>query len=149
MIDNVLTHPSARIVCVDTWEDDTIYETCKNNVMCRSGFCMLKIRSFEWLCRRAGARCDAAETRDLYDFAYIDGSHETTDVIKDAVLTLDLVKPGGIIAFDDYVWSPGHADGGVHAPKLAIDAFGAIFREQLEILHIGIQAWFRKREVAK
>lgn len=36
-----------------------------------------------------------------FDFAYVDGRHAYTHVLFDAVHAWDLVKPGGIIIFDD------------------------------------------------
>ena len=39
-------------------------------------------------------------------FIYVDGSHEAPDVLFDAILAHKLVKNNGIIAFDDYLWSP-------------------------------------------
>lgn len=38
---------------------------------------------------------------DTYDFIYVDGSHEFKDVIYDAFLAWDMLKPGGVIVFDD------------------------------------------------
>ncbi|MCZ6464828.1 MAG: class I SAM-dependent methyltransferase [Proteobacteria bacterium] len=39
------------------------------------------------------------------DFIYIDGCHEAACVLLDAVLSWDLLKVGGTMIFDDYVWS--------------------------------------------
>lgn len=62
--------------------------------------------------------------RAYFDFIYIDGSHETGDVLSDAVMAFKLLKPGGVMAFDDYLWSEITQDGFlVGAPKIAIDAF--------------------------
>ena len=44
-----------------------------------------------------------------YDFVYVDGSHSTADVLEDAVFSFGLMKLGGVIAFDDYLWDdPEH-----------------------------------------
>lgn len=37
-----------------------------------------------------------------FDFIYIDGSHKLCDVLTDAILSYYMLKPGGIILFDDY-----------------------------------------------
>ena len=37
-----------------------------------------------------------------FDFCYIDASHAAEDVLRDAVLAWPLIKPGGLIVFDDY-----------------------------------------------
>ena len=42
---------------------------------------------------------------ETYDIIYIDGSHATSDVLEDAVLSYRLLKPGGLLIFDDYHWA--------------------------------------------
>ncbi len=39
------------------------------------------------------------------DFAYIDGDHRPEEVYKDAINIFSKMKIGGIILFDDYLWS--------------------------------------------
>lgn len=43
-------------------------------------------------------------TKDSYDVVYIDGSHLAEDVYYDLINTFDLVKKGGIVICDDYLW---------------------------------------------
>jgi SAM-dependent methyltransferase len=57
---------------------------------------------------------------ESYDAVYVDGSHATSDVLEDAVLSWRLVKPGGLVLFDDYYETPGDP---ALSPKRAIDAF--------------------------
>lgn len=69
----------------------------------------------------------AAGASGSFDFIYVDGSHQSTDVIADAVLAFELVRSGGVIGFDDYSWREGLASDVIRCPKLAIDAFVNIF----------------------
>ena len=69
-----------------------------------------------------------------FDFIYIDGSHMALDVITDAVLSFELVKIGGIIAFDDYLWKLPGSNNIVTNPKFAIDSFSNIFSSRTRIL---------------
>ena len=78
-----------------------------------------------------------------YDFIYIDGSHIAKDVLTDACMAWPLLKTGGIMVFDDYMW--GNPRDILHRPKAAIDAFTTLFAEELEIIHVGYQAVIRKR----
>jgi len=56
-----------------------------------------------------------------FDFIYIDGSHLAFDVLTDAVLAFKLLRPGGFMCFDDYIWGDG--SNFLASPKLGIDGF--------------------------
>ena len=64
------------------------------------------------------------------------------NVLDDAVLAFKLLKQGGIMIFDDYEWNV-HQDI-LMMPKLAIDAFLAIYQRQYELLHKGYQVIIKK-----
>ena len=77
-----------------------------------------------------------------YDFIYIDADHTTVGVLLDAELSWQLLKSGGIMAFDDYTWGshlPAHL-----APKLGINLFIARHQGQFETLVVNGQVWIRK-----
>lgn len=71
-----------------------------------------------------------------FDFIYIDGSHQASDVLCDAVMAFQLLSVGGIIGFDDYLWfeAAGNDRNILRAPKVAIDAFTNIYAAKLEFL---------------
>lgn len=70
-----------------------------------------------------------------FDLIYIDGSHQTPDVLSDAVLAFKLLKPNGVMIFDDYLWHEFTQDGYLkNSPKLAIDAFINIYFSRLKII---------------
>lgn len=79
----------------------------------------------------------------VYDFIYVDGSHTAPAVLTDACLVWPLLKQGGIVVFDDYLW--GDARDILDRPKIAVDAFLNIFAESAEILHLGYQMAARKK----
>lgn len=68
-----------------------------------------------------------------YDFIYIDGSHAARDVMYDAELCWRMLKPGGVMAFDDYTWRQDMPE--TETPRIAIDAFLRIHANELEVLH--------------
>ena len=78
-----------------------------------------------------------------FDFVYIDGSHIAKDVLTDACMAWPLLKKGGLMVFDDYMWGPARDI--LHRPKPAIDAFTNLFAEEVEIVHIGYQLIVRKK----
>jgi predicted O-methyltransferase YrrM len=71
-----------------------------------------------------------------FDLIYVDGSHAAADVLVDAVLAFQLLRVGGVMIFDDYLWSmepPLQADP-LNLPKPAIDAFATIFMRKVRVL---------------
>jgi predicted O-methyltransferase YrrM len=60
----------------------------------------------------------------------------------DAELSWPLLKPGGILAFDDYLWGLSLVIS--KAPKLGIDLFLDRHLGEYEILEQGLQVWLRK-----
>lgn len=73
---------------------------------------------------------------NYFDFIYIDGSHQAPDVLCDAVLGFRLLRVGGVMAFDDYLWSENLNYGKdlLRCPKPAIDAFTNLYCRKLTIL---------------
>jgi len=72
-----------------------------------------------------------------FEFIYIDGSHRAKDVMMDACLAWPLLRKGGVLVFDDYIW--GNPTDLLNRPKMAIDMFTTLFGEELKFVHIGYQ----------
>lgn len=68
---------------------------------------------------------DLLHQRQQYDFIYCDGNHSAASVMADAVMCFGLLRPGGILLFDDYLWD--HAPDHHERPKMSIDAFVNMF----------------------
>jgi predicted O-methyltransferase YrrM len=79
---------------------------------------------------------------EKYDFIYVDGDHTAYGVLKDAVSAYECLNIGGIIAFDDYRWSAGL--GALKEPRLAIDAFSAVYQDRLQLVLQDYQCWYKK-----
>lgn len=73
----------------------------------------------------------------LFDFIYVDGSHEASEVLTDACLCFNMLKSGGVILFDDY-------DGGAGV-KQAVQAFYSTNFKNVEVLCTNYQIAFQKR----
>ena len=135
-LDNVLTHPSSTITCVDMFYNRMAEIRFDHNIAV-SGFLSrvtkVKGRSQEVLkLLREGS----------YNIIYIDGSHRAVDVQVDASLSWHLVKRDGLIIFDDYLWELEKPQ--EDRPQMAIDNFLSDFCLQLEILHKGYQVIVRR-----
>lgn len=75
---------------------------------------------------------------NYFDFIYVDGSHEAPDVLFDALLAHRLVRVGGIIAFDDYLWSPKPWNEADHymLVKPAVDHYVNTYQRHVSVLHM-------------
>jgi hypothetical protein len=71
------------------------------------------------------------EKEELFDFIYIDGSHKCLDVYLDACLAWKLLKPSGIIVFDDFLFNKGDT---LNSPNDALVHFMDTFKGQFTVL---------------
>jgi hypothetical protein len=58
---------------------------------------------------------------NYYDLIYLDGSHFCDDVLIDAIKAFELLKFGGLLIFDDYLWRYYKSD--IENPASAINLF--------------------------
>lgn len=83
--------------------------------------------------------------RELYfDVMYIDGDHRARGCLEDMVLAWRLLKVGGTMIVDDYLWqlhTPDYA-----RPMLAVDSFLRMYLD-VELVHKEYQVVFRKKGV--
>ena len=143
LLDHVITHPTATLIDVDTWEgsDEAIH------------------RTFDWgsvfgtyLDRIKGRRVIPYRmTSDQYfhiiipgtkfHFIYIDGDHTAAQVARDADNADRHLAVDGVLAFDDYTWV-GHEQG--QNPRDAIDEFLELNGDRYRVLGINDQVWLQK-----
>jgi SAM-dependent methyltransferase len=140
-----------EIHCVDPWLDEPIYKSVGADDM---GVVEARFRHNTAIAvARAPHKVDlvvhkapsdatlsrmlAGGMRNGFDFIYIDGSHHAADVLCDAVLAFRLLRIGGTMAFDDYLWSEDLPDGRdlLRCPKPAIDAFVNLNVRKLQLLN--------------
>ena len=84
-----------------------------------------------------------SESHYSFDFIYIDGSHLAKDVLTDACMSWPLLKRGGFMVFDDYMWKPPGFTL-LDRPKFAVDVFTTLFEDELVIAYSGYQLIVRK-----
>jgi predicted O-methyltransferase YrrM len=144
LLENILMDATSTLIDIDPWcgnlPHESVYdwddvEAAYTEQVKSHGKKVQSIKAFsgDWLKEhREGG----------FDFIYIDGDHLPESVTLDADLSWDLLKVGGIMAFDDYEWD--HPDGTDKNPKPAIDAWLAKHKEEIEIISMGWQVWIRK-----
>lgn len=149
MLDNILTSVDSTIDCIDTWEGGfehseismpDIYKNFLSNIETNPGQVVIKKGvSFNVLLQMLAT----GEYNERYDFIYIDGGHTVKDVLPDLILSFKMLKPGGIMAMDDYTW--GSTEFTLDKrPQLAIDAFLVGWSSELQVIHKNYQVWIKK-----
>jgi predicted O-methyltransferase YrrM len=132
-LESVLTHPDSRITCIDTFGGSVEHANLDLSELEKRFDRNMQSHAAKVTKIKGSSR---VVLRDLpfnsFDIAYVDGSHEAADVLADAVLVWDLVKPGGVIALDDYGW---HTPAVPQDPSVAIDAFMHVMKGQYDVLH--------------
>jgi hypothetical protein len=143
MLENILTHPSAKVTAIDLFpEDRMVTQNYKDRF-----FYNIKLSGFEDKVTTL-IGMSQIEMRKLplssFDIIYVDGSHLADDVLADAVLAWPLLKIDGILIFDDYNLE---LDFPVELrPRFAINAFIITHRNYLDIVHFGRQIFIKKRD---
>ncbi len=110
ILERLCGHADSRLVCIDPWDDvyakhDPRYDTYNKEFVGQySRFCKNTANATQIIPIR-GYSNDVLPTLEMkFDFAYIDGEHSPEQVYKDAVNVIKLMKPGGIMLFDDFMF---------------------------------------------
>lgn len=142
LLENFCKTPESTIMAIDSFEGGIEHKSMElgglkkqfeDNIASVGSSAQVVVRpglSLDQLCRLV------AENTEPFDFISVDASHQAADVLSDAVLAFQLLKPSGVIAFDDYIWSPMRpgTENPLLLPKSAIDAFTTIYSQKLRIL---------------
>ena len=134
MLENILTHPTARVTGIDPFVGTGTEEVQKRYFanLDKSGFAE-KVTTI--------VGYSQVELRKLplhsFDIIYIDGSHFADAVLEDAVLSARLLRPGGLLIFDDYLWELDEPES--DRPFLALNMFHGLYGDQFDVVHSGWQ----------
>lgn len=135
-LQNILTHPSAAITCVDIFYHREIEVNFEHNVQVAGvGSRVIKIKGKSQEVLRV-------LRQNFYDLIYVDGGHRADDVYADALLGWPLLKAGGLMIFDDYLWNLKEPP--EERPQMGVDRFIEEHREQLSLLHQDYQVIIQK-----
>lgn len=136
-----------EIHCVDSWEGgrehigrhdmQTAEELFDRNMqLAATAFPQAEIIKYKGYSHPTLMALCAQGMEGYFDFVYVDGSHEAPDVLLDALLAHRLVRVGGVIAFDDYLWSPQPPTQEEHywLVKPAVDHYVNTYQRKLHVL---------------
>jgi len=119
MFKNVLTNIESKATIIDPFEDSKTHpimiDTFKNNlkdylerITIIKGYSNIELPKLN---------------NETYDFIYVDGDHSALAAFQDGMYGFPLLKSGGIMIFDDYLWdyyepgcleNPKHPYGGIN-----------------------------------
>lgn len=148
MLENVLTHPTARLRGIDPFFDsgesggpsyeDVFYSNLKmsrlaEKTVITKGFSQIELRKLPLA---------------SFDIIYIDGSHDIADCLEDAVISFRLLREGGTLIFDDYSLGAKTYSTG-DKPRLAVDTFFAFFSNHFEIVYSNAQVILRMKAMPR
>ena len=89
---------------------------------------------------------DFVKKDKLFDFIYVDGSHKCLDVVTDLFLSWQLLRNGGIMAIDDYMYT-FEGDFNVNIleyPYHAVNAFLEKYKDNIIVLERGYRIFIKK-----
>jgi|SRR6185436_20672546 len=136
MLDNIFTHPDSCYICVDPFTGSEEHKRFKIDVsdneqiarkkLARFGSKVVFVKEPSYKALR-----NVMAVGEL-DFLYIDGAHDTVNVLRDSVMGFELLKVGGVMIWDDYRWK--ELSDTLDRPEIAIDSFRRCYARQITLL---------------
>lgn len=142
-LDNIFTDPTSKYICVDPFTGSIEHsiagiDCTKNEAITRE-----KLKQYSNVVIHTEYSNQLLWGSNLQlDFVYIDAAHDAMNVLRDAVLSFEILRPGGVIVFDDYSWRVMPRD--IDCPRIAIDVFATCYADHIEFLGKGSQYAIRK-----
>jgi len=162
LIEKLALDASIEIHCIDTWAGGIEHRDCaidmaavESRFLHNTALAISKVSMSVKLVLHKGysdyslAALISRNHGNSFDMIYVDGSHQAPDVLADAVMAFRLLRVGGIMVFDDYLWTEELSYGRdvLRCPKVAIDAFINCYFRKIKIISAPLyQLYVRKVE---
>ncbi len=96
---------NSNVTCIDTWEVSSdksqILDYCFDNVESSFDKNLENYKFNKIKDNSKNALKKLKENKILYDYIYIDGSHNGSVILNDAVASFELLNKNGVLIFDD------------------------------------------------
>lgn len=143
--------PQSKLTCIDTFgggaeNHASPLESCQIPLIERRFNSNLKsyMQRFEKIKARSVTALDSlAESGAAFDIVYVDGSHMRDDVMVDSILAWRMVRPGGLLIWDDYGGGAGKPARERVSP--AVNSFLAWHMDEYIELHRGYQVIIQRK----
>lgn len=136
---NILTHTTSSILCIDSFARPGGEFRFDHNIKVTGDGTKVNKK------KGPSEFVLPSLSGELFDIIYIDGCHKALNVLFDLISSWLLLKPGGIIILDDYLWEMDRPIN--DRPQWAIDLFLSLNLEEIDVLHKNYQVIFKKREM--
>jgi len=144
------TLPNATLTCVDTWEGADEHKSGRyatKDVLSNieqafdSNLSIFKDRLIKYK-GTSYSFFNNSQPDQRFDLIYVDGSHHCDDVMIDAIKCFEILKVGGVLVFDDYLWRyyPSFIDN----PAAAINLFLKLKKGSYKIVRVYYQIIIEK-----
>jgi predicted O-methyltransferase YrrM len=139
------TFPNCHLTCADTWQGAAEHHD-KTSPVFIEDFSTVVMNKFDFNLRAHKNRVAKFRGNSFqflstlaedarFDLMYIDGSHDSEDVIYDAFLGFKHLNKGGIMIFDDYFWGDFYKNP-MQNPAGAINSFLKIKQGEYRLIAV-------------
>jgi predicted O-methyltransferase YrrM len=132
--------PDARLTCIDTFAGGASFAALGKDVsgleaaFDRNVALVDGSRVRKLVGNSADHLLELVRERRQFDLVFLDGSDLALDVLVDAALSWQLLAPGGLMIFDNYLWRSPLGEDPLFHPAPAIEAFIELVGDHCEVL---------------
>lgn len=137
--------PKCEFHCIDTWNGDKIlkkkfdFKLIEENFDYNTNLAKIKNPKHNFFKYKQQSYKQLSNfisqgKEGYFDFIYVDGAHDSQNVLFDAICSFKLLKDGGLLIFDDYLWKCPNNNNLLDSPKFAIDSFVNTFSDKLYVI---------------